>query len=184
MGGWSILRFQVSTSRSGAPALRGYETDELPIKAHFSKRLKPSPDPVAPATDKLGEQKQVIVRRYIGSQEGAMETYQSDSAKMAAEGYFPTSQVWAPGEYGCGTFLVALLLCVVLVGILIFIYMLIVKPDVTLTVTYELRAISASSASAASVEEKACPRCAERVKAAALVCRFCGHEFTPASYCL
>ena len=28
---------------------------------------------------------------------------------------------------------------------------------------------------------KVCPRCAERVKAAALVCRFCDHEFDPSS---
>lgn len=28
---------------------------------------------------------------------------------------------------------------------------------------------------------KVCPRCAERVKAAALICRFCNHEFDPAS---
>jgi hypothetical protein len=27
------------------------------------------------------------------------------------------------------------------------------------------------------VEEKTCPKCVERVKAAALVCHFCGHEF-------
>ena len=27
-------------------------------------------------------------------------------------------------------------------------------------------------------DEKVCPRCAETVKAAALVCRFCGHEFS------
>jgi hypothetical protein len=28
--------------------------------------------------------------------------------------------------------------------------------------------------------DKICPRCAETVKAAASVCRFCGHEFSPA----
>lgn len=31
----------------------------------------------------------------------------------------------------------------------------------------------------ATVEEKVCPECAEKVKAAALVCRFCGHKFAP-----
>jgi len=29
-------------------------------------------------------------------------------------------------------------------------------------------------------DSKVCPRCAERVKAAALVCRYCSHEFAPA----
>jgi hypothetical protein len=105
-----------------------------------------------------------------------METYQADSAKMAAQGYFPTSQIWTPGEYGCATFLLALLLCLVLIGILVFIYMLIVKPDGTLTVTYELRALPSIS-----VQEKVCPKCAEQVKAAAAVCRFCGYEFFPTS---
>jgi hypothetical protein len=100
---------------------------------------------------------------------------------MAAVGYFPTSQSWAPGSYGCGAFLIALLLCVVFIGILVFVYMLIVKPDGTLSVTYELRALSYSSASAISVEEKRCPKCAERVKAADLFCRFCGHEFMAGS---
>jgi len=28
--------------------------------------------------------------------------------------------------------------------------------------------------------EKICPRCAETIKAAAVVCRFCGNEFDPA----
>ena len=50
-------------------------------------------------------------------------------------------------------------------------YLLIVKPSGTLTVTYERRT--------ASLEEKTCPNCAERIKAAALVCHFCGHKFTP-----
>src|SRR4029450_6981661 len=29
-------------------------------------------------------------------------------------------------------------------------------------------------------DEKTCPRCAEMIKRAAVVCRFCGHEFAPA----
>ncbi len=85
----------------------------------------------------VGEQ--VIVRRYIGNQAGAMKAYQRDAINMAATGYFPTSQIWTPGEYGCGSFLLALLLCIILIGILVFIYMLIVKPEGTLTVTYEFR---------------------------------------------
>ena len=28
-----------------------------------------------------------------------------------------------------------------------------------------------------SSDEKTCPQCAEKIKAAALVCRFCGYEF-------
>lgn len=31
------------------------------------------------------------------------------------------------------------------------------------------------------VAEKNCPRCAERVKANAKVCRYCGHDFEPAT---
>lgn len=38
-----------------------------------------------------------------------------------------------------------------------------------------------ASARSASEITKTCPRCAETVKAAALVCRFCNHEFDPAS---
>ena len=131
--------------------------------------------------NKLGEPKQVIVRTYKGSQATAIAAYQADAANMAAAGYFPTSQSWAPGAYGCGAFLVALLLCVILIGILVFVYMLIVKPEGSLSVTYELRAISNSSTNAVSGVEKACPKCAEQVKAAALVCRFCGHEFVSGS---
>ncbi|WP_291994909.1 zinc ribbon domain-containing protein [Candidatus Accumulibacter sp. ACC003] len=122
-------------------------------------------------------QKQVIVKTYKGSQAKAMELFQSDAAKMAAEGYFPTSQSWAPGAYGCGSFLGALLLCVVLVGFLIFIYMHLVKPDGTLTVSYQRSEAAVASNSVPSAE-KTCPKCAEQVKAAAQVCRFCGHNFT------
>ncbi len=49
------------------------------------------------------------------------------------------SQVWAEGSWGCGAFLVALFLCIFLVGILIFVYLIVVKPAGTLTVTYVLQ---------------------------------------------
>jgi hypothetical protein len=81
----------------------------------------------------------VIVRTYKGSQSGAAQAFQRDAERLAAQGYYPISQSWAPGSWGCGAFIVALLLALVLIGILIFIYMLLVKPAGTLTVTYELR---------------------------------------------
>jgi hypothetical protein len=111
-----------------------------------------------------------IIRSYRGSQAEATRNFREDSVRLASAGYFPTTQTWAPGQWGCGAFLLALVLCLVIIGIVALIYMLIVKPDGTLTVTYELRE---------SIEEKTCPMCAESVKAAALVCRFCGHEFEP-----
>jgi hypothetical protein len=122
----------------------------------------------------VAQQNQVVVKTYKGSESDANIMFQADAAKMAAKGYFPTAQSWAPGNYGCGAFIVAVLLCFILIGILVFVYMLIVKPAGTLTVTYELR-LAAPEASAA---EKTCPRCAEQVKAAATVCRFCGYEFS------
>lgn len=106
--------------------------------------------------------------------------FQEDAAEMASHGYFPTSQSWAPGSYGCGAFLLALILFVFVIGILIFIYLLMVKPEGTLSVTYELREDAAPAKDANPYRdktEKTCPQCAEQVKSAAKVCRFCGHSF-------
>lgn len=82
---------------------------------------------------------QTITRTYKGSASKAAEDFQRDAQKLARDGYYPTSQLYTPGSWGCGAFLVALLLAIVLIGILIFIYLLIVKPDGTLVVTYEYR---------------------------------------------
>jgi uncharacterized membrane protein len=80
-----------------------------------------------------------ITRAYRGSPAEAAEAFQRDASRLAADGYHPVSQIYSPGSYGCGAFLLALLLFVILIGILIFIYMIIVKPAGTLVVTYELR---------------------------------------------
>jgi hypothetical protein len=82
----------------------------------------------------------VLVRTYRAkSQADAASVFQADAARLAAQGYYPVSQSWAEGSWGCGAFLLALVLAVVLIGILIFIYLLVVKPDGTLTVTYQRR---------------------------------------------
>ena len=75
----------------------------------------------------------------------------------------------------------ALLLCLLLIGIVVFIYMLIVKPPGTLTVVYEYRpfhdVVDPDESTRMPNELKVCPMCAETVKAEARICRFCGHEF-------
>lgn len=113
--------------------------------------------------------KQVITKSYIGKQDKANSLFQADSVKMAENNYYPKTQNWSQGQYGCGAFLIALALCFVLIGILIFIYMIIVKPDGTLSVTYELKETS---------DTKTCIKCAETIKAAAVVCRFCNFEYS------
>lgn len=121
------------------------------------------------------EKRKTIVETYRGSQAKAQKLFLKDAEKKAEKGYKPVSEQWEQGSYGCGSFLLALLLCLVIIGFIVFIYMLIVKPPGTLTVTYALQEdpdeVSTSS-------EKTCPRCAEQVKSAAVVCRFCGHEFS------
>jgi hypothetical protein len=82
---------------------------------------------------------QILVRTYHGSETEAAAAFQRDAITMSQHGYYPVSQNWTQGSYGCGEFLVALLLCFLCVGILIFFYLLIVPPPGTLIVTYQYR---------------------------------------------
>lgn len=87
----------------------------------------------APGTDPYS----VVVRRYQGSQGETANAMQYDAQQMAAAGYRIVAQSYAPGQWGAIAFLVALVLCLFLIGFLIFVYLLIVKPAGTLTVTYQ-----------------------------------------------
>lgn len=83
---------------------------------------------VAPAT---------LVRTYQGKPDDAAQQAAVDAAALAASGYVEVSRIYAPGSWGCGAFLIAIaLILVVGLGLLILAYLVIVKPDGTLTVTY------------------------------------------------
>jgi hypothetical protein len=78
-----------------------------------------------------------FTRMYRAPQQAeAMGYFNAEADAIAKEGYAPTAHSWAPGQYTAGQFLVALVLCFVVVGFLVFIYMIIVKPPGLLTVTY------------------------------------------------
>lgn len=136
------------------------------------------------AEQKPEERLTTKIKTYKGKKEVAAKKFEEDATLMAKEGYFPVSQSYEPGTWGCGAFIAALLLCIILIGIIVFIYMLIVKPEGTLTVTYEFRASeenetdeTANADENIKVEEKICPQCAETVKTAAKICRYCRYEF-------
>ena len=148
------------------------------------------------------EQPRTLSRVFKGKPEATAQLMRDETARLEPHGYVAVSQQYVQGQWGSGAFLAALVLCVVLIGLLIFVYMRIVKPEGTLTVTYEHRVqpdqilvpttstqaasvsappaatdVSAAALAGAQAATKICPQCAETVKAATLICRYCRYEF-------
>ena len=98
----------------------------------------------APDTSTVGrlvsDSPPTVARAYKGKQQAdANGLFVIEARGLAARGYVPTTQSWAAGRWGNGAWLTALVLCLVVVGFLALVYMLIVTPEGTLTVTYEHR---------------------------------------------
>ena len=78
-----------------------------------------------------------LLRVYIGNQQAdTAEALAREAALLGQAGYRPTTQSWAQGQWGCGAWLVALLLSILVIGLVVFLFLVIVKPDGTLTVTF------------------------------------------------
>jgi hypothetical protein len=87
-----------------------------------------------------------LLRSYKARTPGdADRLFLEEAPLLAKRGYFPTQQRWNAGQWRGIDFVAAVILMFVLVGFLIFVYMIIVKPDGTLTVTYEPRVSTASA---------------------------------------
>ena len=107
----------------------------------------------------------VIVRAYPGrTQVEAGELFQREAGHAARFGYSPISQSWGEGRPGLGR--------VAMLGF----YSMVFKPKGYLTVTYS-RTTQSARAEVGAIATKVCPMCAEEVKAAARICRFCRYEF-------
>jgi hypothetical protein len=78
----------------------------------------------------------VMRRKYRGTLSEVEVLRSAEADILARHGYVQSSQSYVKGKWGSGSLLVALLLCFVVVGFLILVYMLIMKPPGTLTVTY------------------------------------------------
>ena len=87
-------------------------------------------------TPVLADASAILVEAYKGKQREATACFQAHSIVMAAEGYLPTWQSWAPGEWAREAYIVAVLLIFLFgIGILFLAYLLIVEPEGILTVT-------------------------------------------------
>jgi len=80
----------------------------------------------------------ILVRTYQGTEYKALTSFEIDAKRLKIKGYSAISQNYQQGQWGAGAFIIALLLCFIIIGIVALIYMIIVKPAGTLTVRYKM----------------------------------------------
>lgn len=86
------------------------------------------------------ERQPFLIRVYTGTQAQATASFQMDAIQLGSMGYVPTTQTWVPGNWTPGQYIAALALCLLFfVGVLLLIYMVMVKPKGSLNVTYALQ---------------------------------------------
>ena len=81
--------------------------------------------------------KAIIQERFFGKESDSYKLYMEDAEERAKANYFPSKVHWTNGSYTAMHFILAFVLCFVLIGFLAFLYMLVINPDGILWVTYE-----------------------------------------------
>ena len=135
-----------------------------PLKAERPSEAHTSSQESFTATTSIPQKK--IVKTYRGSPVAAHQYFIDDSVYFSKKGYRVCSEHWQDGQWGCGAFILAIVLCFFIVGFFIFLYLLIVKPAGSLIVTYELEETTKS-------KEKICHMCSETVKYTSKICKHC-----------
>ncbi len=86
---------------------------------------------------------------YPGALELAEAQAQEDAQEFAFHHWFPVSQTYVPGAWSTGTWVLACLGVVILVGVLVLVYMRATKPAGELVVVYQYRPPTPAGAPAA-----------------------------------
>ncbi len=89
----------------------------------------------------------MLSRTYEGTANTIRQLREVDAEALAARGYYPTSEAWIAQRRGWATWLVAVLLIFVLVGLPLVIYYF-ANPTGVLTVTYTRRVATPAAAAA------------------------------------
>ncbi len=100
------------------------------VEVTFGATDKPDAEPAPGATMSV---------RYAGKYDKAMAAFENDAAEWAQLNWYPTSETYVAGTWGCGAWVLAFLAMVIVVGIIALAYMIATKPAGELIVIYEYR---------------------------------------------